>query len=177
MPRAAAVILSGVPDDLTSTVGVVALCAAGAAAISLLLCLILALRMRRSRNAQRAVLGENGNRDLVTHAEGLQASFDELRGAVQQAVEHLDSQIAANERRLDRAISKAAVVRYDAYNEMSGRQSSSMALLDENGHGRRPVLDPAPRPGPPVCEGSAGRRAGVRALARGGRGGPDSPCR
>jgi hypothetical protein len=124
-----------VPDDLTSTVGVVALCASGAAAISLLLCLILALRMRRLRNAQRAVLGENGNRDLVTHAEGLQASFNELRGAVQQAVEHLDAQIAANERRLDRAISKAAVVRYDAYNEMSGRQSSSMALLDENGTG------------------------------------------
>jgi hypothetical protein len=124
-----------VPDDLTSTVGVVALCAAGAAAISLLLCLILALRMRRFRNAQRAVLGENGNRDLVTHAEGLQASFDELRGAVQKAVEHLDAQIAANERRLDRAISKAAVVRYDAYNEMSGRQSSSMALLDETGTG------------------------------------------
>jgi len=27
------------------------------------------------------------------------------------------------------------VVRYDAYNEMSGRQSTSMALLDEEGTG------------------------------------------
>jgi hypothetical protein len=27
------------------------------------------------------------------------------------------------------------VVRYDAYGEMSGRQSSSMALLDDNGTG------------------------------------------
>jgi hypothetical protein len=123
-----------VPDDLTSTVGVIALAAAGAAALALLMCLVLAIRLRRLRNAQRAVLGE-GNRDLVAHAEHLQTNFAELRGAVQQAVEHLDAQIAANEQRLDRAISKAAVVRYDAYNEMSGRQSSSMALLDESGTG------------------------------------------
>jgi hypothetical protein len=36
---------------------------------------------------------------------------------------------------LRRAISNRALVRYDAYNEMSGRQSLSIALLDETQSG------------------------------------------
>jgi hypothetical protein len=122
-------------DDLTSTVGIIALAGAGVAALSLLFCVVLWVRVRRLRLAQKAVLGESGSRDLVTHAERLQSSFEDMRRSVQEAVEQLDSQLAANEQRLDRAISKTAVVRYDAYNEMSGRQSSSMALLDEAGTG------------------------------------------
>jgi hypothetical protein len=124
-----------VTDDLTTTTGIVALAAGGVALLSLLLCLAMWIRLRRIRVAQKAVLGEAGSRDLVAHAETLQASFDEMRRSVQHAVEQLDSQLAANEARLDRAISKTAVVRYDAYNEMSGRQSSSMALLDSTGTG------------------------------------------
>jgi len=122
-------------DDLTSTVGIVALAAGGVALLALLMCLVLWVRVRRLRLAQKAVLGESGSHDLVTHAERLQSNFEEMRQSVQQAVEQLDSQLAANEQRLDRAISKTAVVRYDAYNEMSGRQSTSMALLDEEGTG------------------------------------------
>jgi len=124
-----------VTDDLTSTVGIVALAAGGAALLSLLICISLWIRLRRVRIAQKAVLGEAGKTDLVAHAETLQSSFDQMRRSVQEAVQQLDSQLAANEQRLDRAISKTAVVRYDAYNEMSGRQSSSMALLDEQGTG------------------------------------------
>ncbi len=122
-------------NDLTSTVGIVALAAAGVALLSLLMCVTLWVRVRRLRLAQKAVLGESGSHDLVTHAQRLQSSFQEMRQSVQQAVEQLDSQLAANEQRLDRTISKTAVVRYDAYNEMSGRQSTSMALLDEEGTG------------------------------------------
>jgi hypothetical protein len=123
-----------VPDDLTSTAGVVAIAAAGVGVLSLVLWGVLWIRVRRLRVAQKAVLGD-GNRDLVAHAEGLQASFDQMYRSVQEAVAQLDAQLAANEQRLDRAISKTAVIRYDAYNEMSGRQSSSMALLDESGTG------------------------------------------
>jgi hypothetical protein len=39
------------------------------------------------------------------------------------------------ERRLDGTIAYRALVRYDAYNEMSGRQSTSIALLDASGSG------------------------------------------
>ena len=43
--------------------------------------------------------------------------------------------MAAAEERLDATISKAAVLRYDAFNETSGRQSSTVALLDELDNG------------------------------------------
>jgi hypothetical protein len=41
----------------------------------------------------------------------------------------------AAEQRLDHAVAYRALVRYDAYGEMSGRQSTSIALLDANRSG------------------------------------------
>ena len=43
--------------------------------------------------------------------------------------------MGANETRLDGAISHRALVRYDAYQELSGHQSTSLALLDAAGNG------------------------------------------
>jgi hypothetical protein len=39
--------------------------------------------------------------------------------------------VAATERRVDGSITHTSVVRYDAMNELSGQQSSTVALLDE----------------------------------------------
>jgi hypothetical protein len=124
-----------VSDDLTSTVGVIALAAGAVALLSLIVVLVLMRRLRRLRTAQRTVLGESGERDLIAHAQSLQSGFEELRRLVQSTAERLEERLTANERRLGRTISKTAVVRYDAYGEMSGRQSSSMALLDDSGSG------------------------------------------
>jgi hypothetical protein len=124
-----------VSDDLTSTVGVIALAAGAVALLSLIVVLVLMRRLRRLRAAQRTVLGESGERDLIAHAQSLQSGFEELRRLVQSTAERLEERLTANERRLGRTISKTAVVRYDAYGEMSGRQSSSMALLDDSGSG------------------------------------------
>lgn len=128
-------MLAAVSDDLTSTVGVVALAAGAVALIALILVLVLMRRLRRLRNAQRAVLGETGERDLVAHAQSLHKGFDELRSLVEATFSKLDDRLAGNERSLGRTISRTAVVRYDAYGEMTGRQSSSMALLDDSGTG------------------------------------------
>jgi hypothetical protein len=124
-----------VSDDLTSTVGVIAIAAGAVALLALIGVLVLMRRLKRLRAAQRTVLGESGNRDLVAHAESVQNGFEELRRLVQSTSERLEERLSANERRLGRTISRAAVVRYDAYGEMSGRQSSSMALLDDSGSG------------------------------------------
>ena len=59
----------------------------------------------------------------------------ELRRIVQSTAERLEERLTASDRRLGRTISRTAVVRYDAYGEMTGRQSSSMALLDDSGTG------------------------------------------
>jgi Protein of unknown function (DUF4446) len=124
-----------VPDDLTSTVGVIALAAGAIAVIALLLAIVLAVRIRALRAAQRTVLGEREEHDLVTHAESLQTAFVELRDLVDLTFTKVDGRLVSTESRLGRTISHTAVVRYDAYGEMTGRQSSSMALLDDSGTG------------------------------------------
>ena len=126
---------SGVPDDLTTAAGIAALAAGGVALLALLCVLILWIKLRRVRTAQTTVLGTSGQRDLVTHAENLEIGFAQLQGLVEETFRKVESRLEQDEARIQRSISKTAVVRYDAYGEMSGRQSSSMALLDENGTG------------------------------------------
>jgi hypothetical protein len=124
-----------VSDDLTSTVGVIAIAAGAVALLALIGVFVLMRRLKRLRVAQRVVLGESGARDLVAHAQSLQSGFEELRSLVQGTAERLDERLGVSDRRLGRTISRTAVVRYDAYGEMTGRQSSSMALLDDSGTG------------------------------------------
>ncbi len=121
-------------QELSSTPGLVALAAAAVAVIALLLALTLALRLRRLRAAQRAVLGD-GSRDLVAHAAALQEDFERLRAEMAQASTELHGRLGDAEQRLDGAIAYRSLVRYDAYNEMSGRQSTSIALLDASHSG------------------------------------------
>jgi hypothetical protein len=117
-------------DQLTTTQGIVALAAAAVAVIALLLAVVLAVKLRRLRSAQRAVLGADGQRDLVMHAQQLEQAFTDLRDWVEESIEHFERRMQSTEGRLDGCIAYRALVRYDAYNELSGHQSSSMALLD-----------------------------------------------
>jgi hypothetical protein len=120
---------------LTDTQGIVALAAAAVAVVALLACAALALGMRRLRRAQRLILGEQGQRDLVTHAAALQDAFAALHEYVEDVAARLDGRLAGAESALRGAIAHRALVRYDAYNELSGRQSMSIALLDEEQSG------------------------------------------
>ena len=117
-------------DDLTTTQGIVALAACGVAVVALILAAVVALRLRRLRRAQAAVLGEGGAQDLVAHAASLQEDFRALRDWMDDMAAALDRRMVTAEDRLDGAIAFRALVRYDAYNEMSGHQSTSIALLD-----------------------------------------------
>jgi Protein of unknown function (DUF4446) len=116
--------------DLTTTQGIVALAAAGVGALALILALVLAFKLRRLRAAQKAVLGADGQRDLVTHAQQLEKGFTDLRDWVEESIEHFERRMQSTEMRLDGCVAYRSLVRYDAYNELSGQQSSSMALLD-----------------------------------------------
>ncbi len=122
-------------DDLTSTAGIIALVAGGLALIALALVVLLAARMRELRRNQRFILGDSGERDIVAQAQALQRMFDELHARVDATFQQLTDRLGGAEKRLGRSISRSAVIRYDAYNEMSGRQSSSIALLDDTGTG------------------------------------------
>jgi Protein of unknown function (DUF4446) len=122
-------------DELSSTTGIVALAAGGLGLIALVWAIVLTVQLRRVRSAQAAVLGDGDRRDLVTHAADLDQAFRALRDHVEVVHGTIDERLADAEARLDHAIAYRSLVRFDAYNEMSGRQSTSIALLDATGSG------------------------------------------
>jgi hypothetical protein len=80
------------------------------------------------------VLGD-GTADLVGHAATLQEAFVQLRDWLEETAERLDERMTAAEHRIDGSVAHTSLVRYDAYGEMSGRQSTSLALLDSRRSG------------------------------------------
>jgi hypothetical protein len=122
-------------DELSTTTGIAALAAGAVALIALLSVLVLWRRLSRLRADQRVVFGKRGARDLVSHAAGLDRDFRSLHSYVEDLAAGLQSRLGTVEERLDGAIAHHGLVRYDAYNEMSGRQSTSIALLDARGSG------------------------------------------
>jgi Protein of unknown function (DUF4446) len=132
---AARLSFAAVDGDLTSTAGIVALAAAGGALIALIVAAIALLRLRRVRADQRVVLGDRERRDLVEQGAQLERHFRDLNTYVEDVAGKLTERLAVAEERLDGAIAHSAMVRYDAYNEMSGRQSTTIALLDSRRSG------------------------------------------
>jgi hypothetical protein len=120
--------------ELTDPAGLAALAAGAVALVALILSGVLSLRVRRLRAAQLVVLG-GARQDLVGHAAGLQEAFAQLNDRVEEIAERLEQRMQEAERRLDGAIAYRALVRYDAYGELSGHQSASLALLDADRNG------------------------------------------
>jgi hypothetical protein len=116
-------------DDLNSTQGIVALAAAGVGAVALVWVIVLGVKLRRLRAAQRTILGGEET-DLAAHAASLQEAFVQLRDWVEEVASGLEGRVAGAEQRMDGSIAHTSVVRYDAMNELSGQQSSTVALLD-----------------------------------------------
>ena len=108
-----------------AAVAVIALSAAGGAAVALALAAAFYVKLRRVRKAQTVLFG-SGKDDLVDFAVSLQARIDDLHGAVDEvgvALSRLD-------RRIDGCLSHTSIVRYDAYEDAGGHQSASLAFLD-----------------------------------------------
>ncbi len=117
-------------SSLTDTQGIVALAAAAVAVLAIVCCAAMAISLRRLRAAQSVVIGAAGTRDLIAHAVGLEEAFEALRDYSTQVAQTLQARLAEVDRALLMSISNWALVHYDAYNELSGRQSMSIALLD-----------------------------------------------
>jgi CRISPR/Cas system CMR-associated protein Cmr1 (group 7 of RAMP superfamily) len=120
---------------ITDTQGIIAIAAAAVALVALLGCATLSVSVRRLRRAQRLVLGEQQERDVIEHAASMQDAFEALRDYVGETATRLDGRLAGVEHALLGTISHRALVRYDAYNELSGHQSMSIALLDDEQSG------------------------------------------
>src|SRR3954447_4982389 len=114
-----------------STIALVAAAVAAAAATAALVApILLAVRLRRVRAAQQVLLGgEKG--DLVDFAVSLQARIDDLH----RAVDEIAAGLSRVDRRVDTAVARTAIVRYDAISGAGGHQSASVALLDASRSG------------------------------------------
>ncbi len=103
----------------------IAIGAAAGAGVSALLALAAWWKLRAVRGAQLVLLG-GGPHDLVDFAVSLQARIDDLH----RAVDEIAAGLSRVDRRVDTAVSKTSLVRYDAYEGAGGHQSASIALLD-----------------------------------------------
>ncbi len=121
--------------SLTDTQGILALGALAVALLALIGCAMLARSLRRLRAAQTLVLGDRSERDLVAHSAVLQEAFEALQTYSADVASRLDRRLDEVEVALAGAVSHHALVRYDAYNELSGQQSVSIALLDDRHSG------------------------------------------
>ena len=117
-------------DDLNSTQGIVALAAAGLGLVAFVWVVVLTLKLRRVRAAQRTILAGEET-DLAAHAAALEEAFVQLRDWVEEVASGLEGRVSGAEHRMDGCISHTSVIRYDAMNELSGQQSSTVALLDQ----------------------------------------------
>jgi hypothetical protein len=122
-------------DGIDTTAGIVAIAAAAVALIALLVAAVALIRARRLSAEQSAVLGEHGRNDLVAHGAETRRLVDEFGVAIEEIAASLNDRMEYVEGRLAGTVSRASVIRYDAFNETSGRQSSSVALFDEGGNG------------------------------------------
>ena len=98
----------------------IAACAAGGLAL-----LVSILAWWKLRAVRSALLG-GGKQDLVDFAVSLQGRIDDLH----RAVDEIAAGLSRVDRRVDTAVSKTSLVRYDAYEGAGGHQSASIALLD-----------------------------------------------
>jgi hypothetical protein len=114
----------------SSTAGIVALIGCAFALAALIVATVALVRLRRVRADQRVLLGTAPADDLVEHAARIQQEFRSLHAYVGDVAARLDGRLGTAEARLDGTIAYRGLVRFDAYNEMSGQQSVAIALLD-----------------------------------------------
>lgn len=99
---------------------------AAIAVLALVLGAYLYRLLRSYRRDQKVVMGEGKERDLVAHARALQGRMD----GIAMDLGRLTEELAHAESRIDDCLTFRSVIRYDAYRDLSGMQSTTMALLD-----------------------------------------------
>src|SRR5919201_2224607 len=109
----------------SATAAWIAIGAAAAAVAALLAALWAWSRVRRLREGQAVLLGDDRT-DLVDFAVSLQARID----ALHRAVDEIAGGLVRVDRRVDDAVTNTSIVRYNAYEDTGGHQSASLALLD-----------------------------------------------
>lgn len=122
-------------EGLNTPEGIAALISVGLALVAIVLAATALMRLRKLRAGQKVVLGEGGEGDLIGHAVATKRRVDDLQSGVDDVSRALFKKIDEIDAALGNSVAHTSVVRYDAFKENSGRQSSSVAVLDRHGDG------------------------------------------
>jgi len=116
---------------LSQLTPVIAVIAAALAVVALGLLYSVIRRVRRLQRDQRVVLGSRGDVDVVAYVAALEEKVSNIR----LAVEDLSVEARDHEVRIDGCLSRVGTVRFDAYHDLGGRQSTSVAFMDAADNG------------------------------------------
>ncbi len=88
-------------------------------------------RLQRYQRNQHVIMGSRGTVDIVEHVSAVDDKMTNLRLAVE------DLTLAARDHdvRIDTSLSRVGIVRFDAYQDLGGRQSTAVAFLNSTGDG------------------------------------------
>jgi hypothetical protein len=110
-----------------STAGWIAVAAAVLALLGVAAWVWTLVLLRRARADQKVLLGGR-KQDIVDFAVSLQGRIDD----VLRAVDEIAAGLSRVDRRVDGAVSRTSIVRYDALSDAGGHQSASVAMLDSS---------------------------------------------
>ena len=105
-------------------VGVIAL-------LALLLAILLAIRTGRMTRQYKVLSAADDQASFVEVVARKTAEVEELRADVAD----LAAELRATQGELNQAIRHVSLVRYDAFGDMGGRMSFSVAMVDDHGNG------------------------------------------
>ena len=98
-------------------------------------CIALWIAVRRLRGGQRVLLPDGTSAGLVDRQATLQRAMTRLEEGLRDLESLVERQGEVTERSLRTSLRFQGMVRYDAYRDMGGSQSWSIALLDGNRSG------------------------------------------
>jgi hypothetical protein len=111
--------------EIVATVAIVLAVLAGAGLF------VVYKRLQRYQRNQRVIMGSRGSVDIVEHV----SSVDEKLANVRLALEDVTLAVRDHDVRIDSGLSRVGIVRFDAYYDLGGRQSTSVAFLNSLGDG------------------------------------------
>ncbi len=88
-------------------------------------------RLQRYQRNQHVIMGSRGDTDIVEHV----ASVDEKVANLRLALEDLTLAARDHDVRIDSSLSRVGIVRFDAYQDLGGRQSTAVAFLNTHNDG------------------------------------------
>jgi len=109
--------------------------AAAPGVIALVVAVVLGVKLRRLRRAQQIALGDGGSADLIAGQADLASAVRETQADLAAARDEMARVSARTDEALRTATRFHGVVRYDAYRDMGGRQSWSVASIDRESNG------------------------------------------